>query len=93
MRQAVRLQPASVQTHSDLADLLAAQGQIAQAAEEYKQVLLLKPDQFDANLGLGLALLQEHKIEEARLHLEKAALSPDPDQSQAANRALIQLGN
>jgi Tfp pilus assembly protein PilF len=92
LREAVRLQPASAQNYSDLADVLAAQGQTAQAAEEYKKVLQLKPDQADAQLGLGMALLQEHKIEEAKLYLQKAAMSPDPDQSQAATRALSQLG-
>jgi tetratricopeptide (TPR) repeat protein len=93
LRDAVRLQPASAQNHDDLADALAAQGQTAQAAEEYKKVLQLKPDQADAQLGLGLTLLQEHKIEEAKPYLQKAAMSTDPDQSQAAARALSQLGH
>ena len=91
LREAVRLQPALAQNHDDLADVLAAQGQTAQAAEEYKKVLQLKPDQSDAQLGLGLALLQQHKIEEAKLYLQKAALSPDPDQRETAARALDQI--
>jgi tetratricopeptide (TPR) repeat protein len=92
LREAVRLQPTSAQNHDDLADALAAQGQTAQAAEEYKKVLQLKPDQSDAQLGLGLALVQQHKLEEAKLYLQKAALSPDPDQRQAAANALSQIG-
>ncbi len=92
LRAAVRLQPASPQNHDDLADALAAQGQTAQAAEEYRKVLQLKPDQADAQLGLGLALLQQHKIDEAKLYLQKAAMSSDPDQSQAATQALSNLG-
>jgi Tfp pilus assembly protein PilF len=92
LREAVRLQPALPQNHSDLADVLAAQGQNAQAAEEYKRVLQLKPDQEDAQLGLGLALLQEHKLDEAKRYLQKVALSPDPDLSQSARKALSQLG-
>jgi tetratricopeptide (TPR) repeat protein len=92
LRDAARLQPDSAQIHSDLADVLAAQGQTGQAAQEYEQVLRLKPGQADAHLGLGLALLQEHRVAEARVHLEKAATSADPDISQAATRALSQLG-
>jgi tetratricopeptide (TPR) repeat protein len=92
LREAVRLQPSSALNHGDLADALAAQAQIAQAAEEYRQVLRLVPDQAEAHLGLGLTLLQEHKTEEARSHLEKAASSSDADLSQAASRALSQLG-
>jgi tetratricopeptide (TPR) repeat protein len=80
-----------VQDHSDLADMLAAQGQIAEAAEEYRQVLRLKPEQADAYLGLGLALLREQKAEEARPYLEKAAASSDPDISRAASQALGML--
>ena len=83
--------PLQRKNHDDLADVLAAQGQTAQAAEEYKKVLQLKPDQSDAQLGLGLALLQQHKIEEAKLYLQKAALSPDPDQRETAARALNQI--
>jgi tetratricopeptide (TPR) repeat protein len=93
LREAVRLQPTSAQNHDDLADVLAAQGQTAQAAEEYKKVLQLKPDQSDAQLGLGLTLLQQHKIDEAKLYLQKAALSPDPDQREAAANALSQIGH
>ena len=92
LREAVRLKPASAQNHDDLADALAAQGQTAQAAEEYRKVLQLKPNQSDAQLGLGLALLQQHKIDEAIPYLQKASLSTDPDQSQAAAQALSQLG-
>jgi predicted CXXCH cytochrome family protein len=91
LREAVHFQPSSVLNHSDLADALAAQSLIPQAVEEYKQVLRLNPDQTEAHLGLGLALLQEHKTEEARSHLGKAAASSDPDLSQAASRALSQL--
>ena len=91
LREAVRLQPDSIQARSDLAEVLAAQGQAAQAAEEYDQVLRVKPDQADAQLGLGLCLLREHKIEEARRYLERAAASGNPDVSQAANQALNQI--
>ncbi len=91
LQEAVRLEPASTQARSDLADLLAAQGQAAQAAEQYQQVLRLNPNQADAELGLGECLLREHKVDEARPHLERAAASGNPDVSQAANQALNQI--
>ena len=92
LREAVRLRPGSTQNHSDLADLLAAQGAIPEAGEEYKQVLRLKPDQADAQLGLGMALLQERKVDEAIVYLNRATLSGDPEVSEAARKVLSQLG-
>lgn len=92
LREAVRLQPGSAQNHGDLADLLATQGAAPEAAEQYRQVLRLKPDQSDAQLGLGIALQQQHKIDEAVVQLKKASLSGDPEISAAANRVLSQLG-
>jgi predicted CXXCH cytochrome family protein len=91
LKKSVQLQPASAQIHSDLADVFAAQNLGSEAAEEYRKVLALKPDQPDAHLGLGLALLQEHKVEEARPHLEQAAASNNPELSQAARQTLASL--
>jgi tetratricopeptide (TPR) repeat protein len=92
MREAVRLQPGSAQNHDDFADLLAAQGAAPEAAEEYAQVLRLKPDQSDAQLGLGMALLQQRRLEEATVQLNRASLSSDPEVSAAAKKVLSQLG-
>ena len=92
LREAVRLAPDSAVDHGDFADVLAAQGDILAAAEEYKEVLKLKPSQADAHLGLGMALLQEGKSDEAVVHLKQAALSHDPDVSETAKKALSQLG-
>ena len=91
LREAVRLDPKNAQTHDDLGDVLAALGQIPAAAEEYRQVLRLKPDQSDAELGLGMALLQERRPAEARSYLEAAAGSSDGAISQAARDGLQHL--
>ena len=88
LRKSVQLQPASAQIHGDLADVLAAQNLSSEAAKEYRKVLELRPSQLDAHLGLGLALLQEHRFAEARLHLEQAAASNNLELSQAARQAL-----
>jgi tetratricopeptide (TPR) repeat protein len=91
LQEAVRLEPDSPQARSDLADLFAAQGHAAQAAEQYQQVLRIMPDQADAELGLGLCLLREQNVGQARQHLERAAASSDANIRQAANQALSQI--
>jgi predicted CXXCH cytochrome family protein len=92
LKKSVLLQPASALIHGDLADLLAAQNLSNEAAEEYGTVLALKPNQADAHLGLGLALLRQQRLVEARLHLEQAAASDNPELSQAAHQALASIG-
>jgi hypothetical protein len=54
-------------------------------------VLALRPDQSQAHLGLGMALLSLHRAAEARQHLQAAANSSDPDIAQTARRVLAQL--
>jgi Flp pilus assembly protein TadD len=77
--------------HEDLADTFAATGHTAEAMAEYERVLALRPDQPQAHLGLGMALLRQHRLAEARLHLQAAANSSDPDIAQTARRILAQL--
>ena len=77
----------------DLADVFAAQSRAPEAAAEYAQVLRLQPQQADAQLGLGLALLQQRDLAGARPHLETAAQSADPTIAGAAQQALQQIGH
>jgi len=79
------------QVHEDLADVLAATGHAAQAMTEYKRVLALRQDQPEAHLGLGMALLSQHRAAEARLHLQAAANGSNPEIAQTAKRILEQL--
>ncbi len=88
LREAVRDDPKGLSTHEDLADVLAAAGQAAQAITEYESVLQLSPGYPQAHLGLGMALLSQHKLAEARSHLEAAAHSSDRDTVQAATQIL-----
>jgi len=91
LRKAAQQEPNEPQVHEDLADVLAATGHAAEAITEYERVLALRPDQPQAQLGLGMVLLGQHRAAEARLHLQAAADSPDPEIAQTARRVLEQL--
>jgi predicted CXXCH cytochrome family protein len=91
LREAAQQEPNEPQVHEDLADVLAATGHAAEAITEYERVLALRPDQLQAHLGLGMVLLGQHRAAEARLHLQAAANSSDPEIAQTARRALEQL--
>jgi predicted CXXCH cytochrome family protein len=91
LREASQQEPNEPQVHEDLADLLAATGHAAEAVTEYKRVLALSPDQPQAHLGLGMVLLSQHRAVEARLHLQAAANSSDPEIAHTARRLLEQL--
>jgi tetratricopeptide (TPR) repeat protein len=47
-------------------------GYLEQAAESFKQVLAVKPDNADAYYNLGTLSLRRHNLEEARSYLEQA---------------------
>jgi len=91
LREAAQQEPNDPQVLEDLADVLAASGHAAEAIAEYKLVLALRPDQSQAHLGLGMALLSQGRAAEARLHLQAAANSSNPEIAQAARRLLAQL--
>ena len=91
LREASQQEPNEPQVHEDLADLLAATGHAAEAVTEYNHVLALRPDQLLAHLGLGMVLLSQHRAVEARLHLQAAANSSDPEIAHTARRLLEQL--
>jgi predicted CXXCH cytochrome family protein len=90
LREAAQQEPDDPDVHEDLADVLAATGHAAEAIPEYERVLALRPGQPQAQLGLGMVLLSQHRVPEARLHLEAAANSSDPEIAQTARRLLAQ---
>jgi Flp pilus assembly protein TadD len=90
LREAAQQEPDDPEVHEDLADVLAATGHAAEAIPEYERVLALRPDQPQAHLGLGMVLLSQHRVPEARMHLEAAANSSDPEIAQTARRLLAQ---
>jgi predicted Zn-dependent protease len=90
LREAAQQEPNEPQVHEDLADILAATGHAAEAITEYERVLALRPDRLQAHLGLGMVLLGQHRAAEARLHLQAAANSSDPEIARTARRVLEQ---
>ena len=70
--------------------MLAANGHAAEAIPEYKRVLTMRPDQPQAQLGLGMVLISQGHAAEARLHFQAAANSSDPEIAQTARRLLLQ---
>jgi predicted CXXCH cytochrome family protein len=90
LHEAAQQESDDPEAHEDLADLLAATGHAAEAINEYDRVLALRPGQPQAHLGLGMVLLSQHRFTEARVHLEAAANSSDPEVAQTARRLLAQ---
>ena len=90
LREAALEEPDDPEVHEDLADVLAATGHAPEAINEYSRVLALRPDQPQAHLGLGMVLLSQHRVSDARVHLEAAANSSDPEMAQTARRLLAQ---
>jgi Flp pilus assembly protein TadD len=90
LHEAAQQEPGDAEVHEDLADVLAAAGHAADAIREYERVLALRPDQPRAQLGLGMVLLSQGRAAEARLHLEAAANSSDPEVAQTARHLLAQ---
>jgi Flp pilus assembly protein TadD len=74
--------------HSELGDLLAANGQVQNASDEYREAIRLKPDLYDAHLGLGTILARKGNLGEAGQHFEAASQSADPAVRDPARRAL-----
>ncbi len=90
LNEAARESAGDSQIHEDLADLLAATGHEGEAAAQYTRVLELKPNHPQAQLGLGITLLEQHRPAEARQHLEAAAQGPDAETARRANALLAQ---
>jgi predicted CXXCH cytochrome family protein len=83
--------PGNPQIHTDLADLLSALGRLPGAAAEYRRALELNASQPDANLGLGMILLQQGDRGAAVRYLMTAAAGSDPEVSQHAQNVLAQV--
>lgn len=58
-RQLEHRYPENASVHSNLGIALAQQGELRQAADEYRKSLTLKPDQSDVAFNLGLAELSK----------------------------------
>jgi Flp pilus assembly protein TadD len=88
LRAAMALDPASALIESDLGDVLSQQRDGAEAERAYEQALRLQPDLPQANLGLGILLRHQGRIEESRRFCEFASQSPDESVRDAALQCL-----
>lgn len=84
--------PGNAQIWVDLGDLRGAQRRSTDAAAAYERALSINPSQQDANLALGLILLEQGKRNDAVLHLTAAAQGADPDIRRQAQSILVQVG-
>jgi len=90
LNEAARESAGDFQIHEDLADVLAATGHAGEAAAQYARVLELKPNYPQAQLCLGITLLEQRRPAEARQHLEAAAQGNDAETARRANAILAQ---
>lgn len=71
-RAAIAKDPSYAEAHRNLARVFYLQKKFDGAAEEYRRVTELAPDDIDAYVNLALALIELKRLEEAIQALEKA---------------------
>lgn len=90
-RRAIHLKPDLVVARFNLALALARSGDRVGAKHEFEAVVRSDPGDYQAHFHLGNILLAEGDRESARVHLRKAAESPQPALRTAAFDALRQI--
>jgi len=83
--------PGNAQIWVDLGDLRSAGDRTQDAVEAYGRALALSPSQPEANLALGVILVKQGRVDEAKPHLTAAAQGNDPDVAQQAQGILQQV--
>jgi tetratricopeptide (TPR) repeat protein len=101
-KEAVRLKPDYRAAHSELGNVYAQRGQMAQAIEEYEKALDAKPNELDVvewfvrtRVRLGEALVSQGKVQEGLAEL-RAAVMMEPKRVEwrlALGKALYGTGN
>jgi len=94
LRRAAELNPALPMVHGFLGRALMNLGDLGGATEEFRREIQADPNDFDANLFLGVLLKQDNAYEEAMARFEKAAsLRPgEPAASYQVGSLRLQLG-
>jgi len=94
LRRAVELNPGLPMAHGLLGRTLMDLGDLPAAAEEFRRELQNDPNDFDANLFLGVLLKQDNAFEEAMARFEKAALlrPGEPAAAYQVGALRLQLG-
>jgi len=93
LQEAVRLKPDFPEALERLGNLHALARDWTSAADRYRAALRLNPGFHRAHLGLGTALLLLNDLAGARIHLQQAAASADPDVRQEATELLREMGS
>lgn len=92
-QKALALNPASPQTHKNLARLYYLQGKFLQAAMHYEKLTQLNPNDIDSYVLAALSYAEAGKFAEARAQLESAkAMTTDEGVSTKLNEYLERLG-
>jgi tetratricopeptide (TPR) repeat protein len=84
LEQAIALKSDNPTYHSNLANILMAQGRVNDAAARYERALVLKPDCVEAHNNLGIALAAQGRFADAVSHYERA-LTLNPGHANAHN--------
>lgn len=78
LREAVGLQPALAEAHSNLGIALKVAGKLPEAVDSYRQAIRLKPDNASFHSNLGNALAEQGALDDAIVSLQRAvSLRPD----------------
>ncbi len=94
LERALAINPDFADAHSNLGNVLLAQGRLERAAQCYRRALALKPDLAGAHNNIGIVLASQGRFEEA-CECFQQALARNPDFIDAYNnlaRAFMALG-
>jgi tetratricopeptide (TPR) repeat protein len=91
-RDTLAKNPAAWMAHNNLGSLLARQGKLTEAIEQYQQALQLKPDFSEVYNNLGNTLARQGKLAEA-IQCYKHALELNPSYAESPWIAHNNLGN
>ena len=86
----LRQRPRTSLAHTDLGNILAAQGKTAEAAAHYLESLSIRPDLPETHTNLGLLLAGQGRLEEA-VAQHREALRIKPDYAEAHNNLGLAL--
>jgi len=91
-RDTLRKNPDAWMAHTNLGNVLSAQGKFDEAISNYRQALQIKPDDAKPHYNLGKALQSQGKLDEAIRHYHQA-LQLKPNYAEAHNNlgAALQL--
>lgn len=93
LKEAVAARPDNYAAWYDLGFVYHALGRNDESIESYKKSVQAKPDVFESNLNLGLALAQAGKPEAEQYLHAATKLTPVSNPNQGRERAWLALGN